>query len=285
MVAAYRFFDNDKVTFENVLAPHIESSYRRVDHHRIVLLVQDTTELDLTRPHSEMQGVGRLQNGRRSGAHLHLLHAFATDGTPLGTLAAECWTRDNNPSPDEAKQFVKKPKRTATEKKVHCSRRPLEEKETYRWLTTAQHCAEIKSHCPNTQLVMVADQESDITEVIDYCRSQQDFDWIVRGDATRVLHRENKGETSVTVREALLATKALFRRELTIRERHSWGSATVKHRPGKADRRAREVTVTVHAGQVTINDPRPYHPDGVTVNAVLVREVDPGERMRRSSGC
>ena len=30
MVAAYRFFDNEKVEFENVLEPHIDATCRRV---------------------------------------------------------------------------------------------------------------------------------------------------------------------------------------------------------------------------------------------------------------
>ena len=86
MVAAYRFFDNDKVTFENVLAPHIDATYQRVARQKVVLLVQSTTEVDLTRPNSEVEGAGPLHNGRRSGALLHLLHAFTTDGTPLACL-------------------------------------------------------------------------------------------------------------------------------------------------------------------------------------------------------
>ena len=43
MVAAYRFFDNEKVTFESVLAPHIESSCQRVSKQKVALLIQDTT--------------------------------------------------------------------------------------------------------------------------------------------------------------------------------------------------------------------------------------------------
>ncbi len=94
MVAAYRFFDNDKVTFNSVIAPHIESTYRRIKRQKVALLIQDTTELDLTRPHSEVEGSGPLQNGNRCGALLHLLHAYSTDGTPLGTVAAEAWSRE-----------------------------------------------------------------------------------------------------------------------------------------------------------------------------------------------
>lgn len=274
MVAAYRFFDNEKVEFENVLQPHIESSYNRVRNQSVALLIQDTTELDLTRPQSEVEGTGPLQNGNRCGALLHLLHAFTTDGTPLGTMAAEAWAR-------EPKAESKKFKRGSSARRVQCARTPFEEKETYRWLTTAQHCADIKSHTPDTQLVMLADRESDITEVIDYCRSQADFEWIVRSEGTRVLNKQNKAETSVSVHDALRQTKPCFERELEIRERHSWGNGTsLKHRPSKADRRGRTLKTVVHAGQLTLNDPRAGQSEGVTVNAVLVCEKRPNMHDR-----
>ncbi len=61
----------------------------------------------------------------------------------------------------------------SSEKRLQIKNRPFEEKETYRWLTTAQHCEEIKSYVPDTQLVMLADRESDITEVIDQCAANR----------------------------------------------------------------------------------------------------------------
>lgn len=271
MVAAYRFFDNEKVDFETVLSPHIDATYQRVAQQRVALLIQDTTELDLTRPTSEMEGTGPLQNGHRVGALLHLLHAFTCDGTPLGTLSAEAWTR-------EAKSDEPKPKRGSSEKRMEVGRKPFEEKETYRWLQTAEHCQQIKQHCSETQLVMLADRESDITAVLSYCTSQTEFDWIIRSDGDRVLNKKNTAETSVSVHEALRQSKPLYRDKLSIRSRLSWGNGdSLKHRPGKADREAREVKVSVHSGEVTINDPRVGHRDGVTVNAVLVREEKPTE--------
>ena len=56
MVAAYRFFDNEKVDFENVLAPHIDASDHRTARQSVALLIQDTTELDLTRPEQQTNG-------------------------------------------------------------------------------------------------------------------------------------------------------------------------------------------------------------------------------------
>jgi hypothetical protein len=269
MVAAYRFFDNDKSDFQSVLAPHIESTYRRMAGQQVVLLVQDTSELDLTRPHSEVVGVGPLQHGNRCGALLHLMHGFTLDGTPLGTVSAEAWSRE--PKPDKPVQ------RGSSEKRVQIKRKPFEEKETYRWLTTAEHCREVQSRLPNTQLVMLADRESDITQVIDLCRQQNDFDWIIRSDGDRILNKENTTNPSIPVRESLRQRKPLLTREIDVRGRHSWGSATIKHRPGKADRRQRTVTVSVYTGQVTLNDPRVGKRDGVTVRAVLVRETKPTE--------
>src|SRR5947209_11995140 len=65
MEAAYRFFDNDKVTFEKVLEPHIQRSRQRVAEQAVVLLVQDTSEIDLTRPQQEVVGAGDLDGSRR----------------------------------------------------------------------------------------------------------------------------------------------------------------------------------------------------------------------------
>ena len=45
-LAAYRFFDNDAVTPEQIMRPHREATQRRMREHPVVLFVQDTTELD-----------------------------------------------------------------------------------------------------------------------------------------------------------------------------------------------------------------------------------------------
>src|SRR4051812_48393611 len=50
MMAAYRFFENDKVDFDTVLAPHIESTRERIAAQPVALMVADTTETDVTRP-------------------------------------------------------------------------------------------------------------------------------------------------------------------------------------------------------------------------------------------
>ena len=48
-LAAYRLFNNSAVTPELILQPHREATQRRMCEHPVVLIVQDTTELDYTK--------------------------------------------------------------------------------------------------------------------------------------------------------------------------------------------------------------------------------------------
>ena len=72
--AAYRFFSNDKVTAARVLGPHHEASLRRLAGHRVVLCVQDTTELDYTG--KQTAGLGPLNYAATNGLYLHVTTAL-----------------------------------------------------------------------------------------------------------------------------------------------------------------------------------------------------------------
>ena len=93
-----------------------------------------------------------------------------------------------------------------------------------------------------------------------------------------------RSEASVKVRDELLGGKIRFEKQMPIRSRVSWGSPSLKQHPSQADRDAREITCTVHAGKVSLNDPRrdaaKRKAAGVSVNAVLVSEVDPPEGVQ-----
>ena len=47
-LAAYRFFKNSSIEPNQILQPHREATQRRISEHPVVLIVQDTTELDFT---------------------------------------------------------------------------------------------------------------------------------------------------------------------------------------------------------------------------------------------
>ena len=55
-LAAYSFFDNERVAWEGILTPHIECSVARMAMHPVVLCIQDTTELNFN---------GQQANGRQ----------------------------------------------------------------------------------------------------------------------------------------------------------------------------------------------------------------------------
>lgn len=65
MTAAYRFFDNDKVSLAGILATHRDCTLRRAQNEDVVLFVGDTTEIDLTRPGKQVEDAGPLDTDAR----------------------------------------------------------------------------------------------------------------------------------------------------------------------------------------------------------------------------
>ena len=83
-LAAYRFFNNPKVTPSQILAPHREATCRRIVEHPVVLIPQDTTELDLTKhPPSDAKCLNKPE---RFGTYYHVQLAVTPDKLPLGNL-------------------------------------------------------------------------------------------------------------------------------------------------------------------------------------------------------
>ncbi len=115
MEAAYRFFDNDKVSPEKILQPHIEATRERISQAEIVLLVQDTTDIDLTRPNQQVKGAGPMEYDTRRGVFFHPLLAFNSHGLPLGVAWQKSWARNkikkNAPRKREMTGIERRPSR------------------------------------------------------------------------------------------------------------------------------------------------------------------------------
>ena len=84
--AAYRFFDNDQVPPEAVLASHGRSMLGRRAGVAVVLAVQDTTSLDAT-GHPATTGLGVLNDLQHQGFLVHTTLAITPERVPLGVLA------------------------------------------------------------------------------------------------------------------------------------------------------------------------------------------------------
>ena len=258
--AAYRLCDNDNATFERILMPHTDATRKRMSEQEIALLVQDTTEIDVTRPNQQVDGAGPLDGGSRRGMFLHLLHAFTPDGTPLGTLAGEPWAREDG---------LRMP-----ESRLERAAIPIEDKESYRWLEALRKAQAEANRCPKVQIISICDSEADIYEVLAEGQAEpHQIDWIVRGCQNRALKPEAGEIATGHIREFLIAQPVLFCHTIKLRGREPKVACDTRVR--HQTRVSRQAHVEVRSGRVTLRPPR--RRDGklpeVVVNVVLVREI------------
>lgn len=115
--AAYRFFAHPEVTLERVLVSHREATCQRIAQEKVVIVAQDTTELDFSgtrvAPH-----LGPLSYASRLGWLMHLSLALTLDRVCLGVLDTKVWTRDPNDS----------------QKARHRKQTSIADKESLRWI-------------------------------------------------------------------------------------------------------------------------------------------------------
>jgi hypothetical protein len=260
MTAAYRFFDNPKVTHAGVLEAHRAATRVRMAAQPIVLLVQDTTEANMTRPHQQVEGAGPLDGGARRGAFMHALEAFTPDGTPLGAVSVEFWTREDQVQ-----------KRSTQEKDRQRSSLPIEQKESFRWLQGLRRAREIAQELPQTQFLCIADSDADIYDLFVEPRGPQPVDWLIRAFRNRSVAPQVDA-TETRLREQLLAAPVRFTQRITVRERVPKTSCETRKR--RVARQRRTARVQVRAACVTLRSPKPSLP-AVAVNVVLVSEPHP----------
>jgi hypothetical protein len=145
--AAYQFLDNAKVTPDKILQPHRAATLRRMQTQPVVLIPQDTTELDYTAHPAKDAKCLNLE--QRFGFYEHVQLAVTPAGLPLGVVGTE--SHDREPAslghaPD---------RRTAA----------IEDKESLRWLQAYREACELQALCPATQVVSIADREGDIYDL------------------------------------------------------------------------------------------------------------------------
>lgn len=262
MEAVYRFFDNPKVTLEALMAPHRQSTLERIGQCETAILVQDTTEVDVTRPTQQVQGAGPLTHVSRLGSHYHPLMAFDADQLALGIVWSKHWTRDSI-----------RTDRTAAQKREDVRNTPIEDKESYRWVEGLRAALEVARECPETQCVAISDSESDIYELLAEPReteSEYSLELIVRAAGDRSI-ADAEGKILSRVRNAPVAYQA------TVHVSKRTPKTNAKNLPPrKRARDARTAKVEVRAASVQIKSPRntPKRP-ALNYNVVLVEEVNP----------
>jgi hypothetical protein len=251
-LAAYRFFDNDVVSPEQILQPHLEATQRRMREQPVVLIVQDTTELDYT-PHPP-KDARCLNTEQRFGLYEHVHLAVTPDKLCLGVVGSESFDR----APESLGQT--KERRTL----------PIEDKESFRWLKGYRLACQLAAECPDTQIVSVADREADIYDIFVDARQQPGLraEYIIRAQEDRsTLERDPESGPMAyhKVRDEVSRSKLRTTRTIELCQ-------TPK-------RAARQAYLEIRAISVEVKPPHARkHLLPVTYHVVLVEEVGgPGD--------
>jgi len=255
-LAAYRFFRNASVQPEEILRPHREATERRMREHSVVLVVQDTTELDFTaHPPEDAQC---LDAEHRFGLYDHTHLAVTPEKLCLGVVGSEQFDRaPETLGKGRARKFL-----------------PLEEKESFRWLSGYRLACELQQRCDPTQVVSVADCEADVYEIfVEFQQQSQPADFIIRARENRCTPErdpEREGRVFSKVLDKLAQAPVRVRRTIDL--------------PQTPVRQARRADLEIRALPITLKPPD-SRSDLPTVSQqfVLVREVNgPGDKTEVS---
>jgi hypothetical protein len=242
--AAYRLFEHKTVKMDTLLAAHYQSTMERIAREKIpvVLAVQDTTSFNYD-THVEMEGLGPI-NTRVDGAQGILMHgtmAYTAQGTAMGLVDVQVWARD-------PKQFGKSAQRY---------QRPIEQKESYKWLKSFQGAARLQRQLGSaTTVVSVGDREADIYELF----------WLAQKDPLnpKLLVR---AESDRRVQDANMCLWQYMETQPVAGER----LLRIPRRKGRA---ARDARLEIRFAQVELRAPKHKPTLGpLTVWAVYVTEV------------
>jgi hypothetical protein len=252
--AAYRFFGNDRVTPEAILAPHFRQSAKRVAQHRDVLVVQDTTQFEFG-GESQRDGLGRLINPGQ-GFFGHVALALTADGqrAPLGLLSLETIFRHDEPT------------RRNERRAIH------NRGESERWIRAIEASAKLIDG--GARAIHVMDREADSYAILDALH-KADRSYVIRSFQDRVL----VGEHEKHLQDAAKAAKRSFEREVPLSRRAHVKGAIGKRHPARQGRLAK---LSFSATSVEIpktSDAKHATARSIELNVVYVieRRPPPGE--------
>ncbi len=248
--AAYRFFGQTGVTFEQVLAPHLERTRQHCRQPGEYLLIEDTTLLDYS-GHPAAAELGVIGNGAGRGFELHSTLAVRIESWPLeqrpegvvlGLFAQQCRTPRPAAAGETSAQRLSRPRKSQT------------------WAATLKSAGRPPAGSP---WIYVADRESDFYEPLQLCQ-QHGVNFVIRS-----AHDRRLAAGAGHLREALAQAPLLGQRTVEVRSR--------------AGQPAR--TASVELRRVRVDLDGPWRPAGwqgplTDIGVVEVREVDAPEGVK-----
>lgn len=166
---------------DELLSSAIASSYERLQG--TVLLVQDTTDINLN-GHKKTEGLGN-SSEHVLGIKVHSCIAISPEGITYGLMDQSYETRQEG-----------KEKQTKAEKAA----RPIEEKESYRWLESMKNATAVVPE--GVHFITVCDREGDFYEL--YAEAKQlGEDFIIRVTHDRSMDTDEKTMTKIRQTKAI----------------------------------------------------------------------------------
>src|SRR6266571_2224420 len=108
--ALYRLLDEPDVTFAALMQPHFQQTREQALSSPVVLLVQDTTDIDLSHRH-KISGVGQIGNERGRGFFVQTVLAVRPQTREvLGCMAQEPFVRI--PAPEGEQRYQRRKRET-----------------------------------------------------------------------------------------------------------------------------------------------------------------------------
>jgi Transposase DNA-binding/Transposase DDE domain len=217
--ALYRLLDEPDVTFAALMQPHLQQTREQATSAPVVLLVQDTTDIDLSH-RRKISGVGQIGNERGRGFFVQTVLAVRPETREvLGCMAQEPFVRI--PAPEGEQRY---------------QRRKREERETDVWIRQVHA---IGTPEPGSVWVHVGDRGADMFPFFQACQATQTH-FLVRAAQNRRV-QESEDEISYSLTQAR-AFPSQASRPFEVPARHG--------------RQARSTQLQLAFGQMTLLPPR-----------------------------
>jgi hypothetical protein len=149
----YRFLSNKRLQIDDFLQPLVDTTVEACRGLPTLLCIQDTSAASYPTL-ARTRGLGRLNDTNALGLLVHTTIAVEPDGVTRGLLHQSCWSRPPDAEP----------------KNGNHKRRPIEDKESYKWLEgieAAEAAVEALPADQRPRLLHVFDREGDIHEVLE----------------------------------------------------------------------------------------------------------------------
>lgn len=248
---AYRFLNNEAVTHEQIMMPHWVQTRSEAERHSQVLLIGDTTDVNLS-SHKATTGLGPVGRGNMAkGFFVHTVLAVdAKKKQLLGCLGQEPFVRE--PAPE---------KETKSERQSRW-------RESLIWEQSIERIGPVPA---GTQWIYVGDRGSDIFRFWQRCQ-QLGYDYITRVAQDRNVEvKEKDGQEDPTAAHLKILARRLPAQ-----------GAMVMIIPAQRGRPEREAFVNISWLHVEIQPPADgaaLQQTGMKVSLVRVWEPEPPEGM------